>query len=478
MSINIKGGASINRLDVDEGGNLKVVTPANEGAAGFINTVNVGPFSSTTVTTRKSLRSQDYRLNVGLDKLLWSDKFVDDALNTYKYSFYVDTQSIGATTGGVVLNEGYDGSAGTFSVLETRVFRTTSSHSVRLDMKLKLTSSILGQGDAVEHDGFTCEFGLGLVSDTNTPQDGVLFRFTQSRLTTVVVNNFIETSISNGFIMSSDTFSDFRIILNEDRAEFWVDDNLIRSMSATTASVGGLTSSGSLPFFVRHYNYDTQFFGGASATLANVEVSLMDIRTNKGYSTNSSLKGLSSISTIEATAVIDDSAAPSTIVLSNTVPGYVSLGGQFQFAAPTSGETDYAVFAYYNSEPLSTAVFSKTLVITDVRIDTYNTGVANAGSPTLLLWSIGLGSTDGSLTTVDSPSIGTRGPRRLALGTQMLATTAAIGANCDRGIDANFKTPLVVEPGTYFHLIVKIPVCIANGSRIIRGIAYMNGYFE
>jgi hypothetical protein len=45
-------------------------------------------------------------------------------------------------------------------------------------------------------------------------------------------------------------------------------------------------------------------------------------------------------------------------------------------------------------------------------------------------------------------------------------------------IDVNLDAPLVVEPGTYVHVILKMPVGSATASQVIRGLCGINSYFE
>jgi hypothetical protein len=80
-----------------------------------------------------------------------------------------------------------------------------------------------------------------------------------------------------------------------------------------------------------------------------------------------------------------------------------------------------------------------------------------------------------SLATADGAA--TRARSVVPLGVQSLPVGAAVGAVANR-IDVNLDAPLVVESGTYLHIILKMPVGTATGSQIIRGTVAFNGYFE
>lgn len=128
-----------------------------------------------------------------------------------------------------------------------------------------------------------------------------------------------------------------------------------------------------------------------------------------------------------------EAAAPASATLSNTAAGYTTLGGQFQFAAV-------------------------------------------ATTPTVLQWALGVGSTAVSLATTEAAAA--RAPRRITLGTQAFPVGAAIGADAGKRIDVNLDAPVVVEPGTFLHIILKMPVGTATASQIIRGVVGINAYWE
>ena len=95
-------------------------------------------------------------------------------------------------------------------------------------------------------------------------------------------------------------------------------------------------------------------------------------------------------------------------------------------------------------------------------------GAVVATTPHLLQWGLGFGSSGVSLATIDSATVGTCAPRKITIGTQYLPIGAVIGQNTT-AIDINLDAPEVIEPGTYFHVILKMPVATATASQIIRG---------
>lgn len=168
------------------------------------------------------------------------------------------------------------------------------------------------------------------------------------------------------------------------------------------------------------------------------------------------------------TANHTNSAAPTSATLSNTTPSYGAtiLDGKFQFAAVAGSETDYALFAFL--VPAGTAAAAgKSLHIYGASVDIYNMGAVSATTPTLLSWNIGYGSTTATLATA-ADAAGVKRARIRPIGVHSIPVGTAVGANIQLP-PVSFAVPLVVEPGQYVHLILKMPVGTATASQIIRG---------
>jgi hypothetical protein len=135
------------------------------------------------------------------------------------------------------------------------------------------------------------------------------------------------------------------------------------------------------------------------------------------------------------------------------------------------------LFAYLN--PAGTAAIpGKTLVITGFKLDVVNTVTAVATQTTVFQWSLGVGGTAVSLATADSLTAGTRATRRLGMGIMSMVVGTPVGGMATPSINNQFASPLMVEAGTYCHVILKIPVGTATATEIFRGLITINGYFE
>ena len=326
-----------------------------------------------------------------------------------------------------------------------------------------------------------CEFGLGLASGVATPTDGVMFRLNASGIMQGVINNGgSETAVTlTGFTPTPATMYHFLISIHNDRTEFWI-DNILYGATDTPKSIGSPCLSMSLPLLMRIYNSGT-VTTAQRLEVSNVSITSGDQNINKLWATNMAIQGNSGANapdgqTAGQTANYANSTIPTSATLSNTTAGYTTLGGQWQFSAVAGAETDYALFAYLN--PAGTnAIPGKNLIIRGVRIETFNMGAVVATTPHLLQWGLGFGSSGVSLATADSATTGTCAPRKITIGTQYLPIGAVIGQNTT-AIDINLDAPEVIEPGTYFHVILKMPVATATASQIIRGTCFVNGYFE
>ena len=104
--------------------------------------------------------------------------------------------------------------------------------------------------------------------------------------------------------------------------------------------------------------------------------------------------------------------------------------------------------------------------------ETWVEGAAIATTPTVLQWGVAVGSTAVSLATVDGSA--TASPKRKLLGSQSFLVGEAIGALKD-GFDNDFG--MAAFPGTFVHVILKMPVGSATASQFFRGTVSIDGYY-
>lgn len=166
------------------------------------------------------------------------------------------------------------------------------------------------------------------------------------------------------------------------------------------------------------------------------------------------------------TANYTNNTAPANATLSNTVAGYTTLGGLFQFAAPAGAETDYALFVYQ-------VPVGYNLIVNSVSINSFIFGNQSTTTPTILQWALAANSNAVSLATA-----GPTPPIRTAIGMQQAPKSASLGDSFTPGtLVFTPKTPVVVLPTRYFHIILRVPLGHATPNQTIRGTVSIEGFF-
>lgn len=461
--------------NLDANGNLKVALPATHAQVGGVRLFSENDAGDVTgsVYLKSPETSTDYRLRVGVDSVWDDDNFNYVAQNSSKHKYTSNTLTMTWAGGFLNTNGGSVTTTATGCQIQTyRHFPLQGGGGVYCEVALALSNAM--------PTNVNIDFGLFLpaTASTSIPLDGVYFRINSSGVFGVVNNNGTEAATAVfAFTPTINQVYKFNISISDSEVEFWIDDVLYGEKAKPT-NAGSVFYAGSCPFAIRHHHT-----GVASAVvqakIANYTIGVADMDNVRLWASNKAGQGLSAIqgpsgATQGMTANFANSAAAASATLSNTAAGYTTLGGRYQFAAVAGAETDYALFAYLNTAP-TTGITGRNLVVRGVWIDTMNTVVAVGATATVLEWSLGVGSTNVSLATAEAAAA--RAPRRLALGIQTLAASAPVGAVANR-IDCNLDAPVVVEPGTYLHIILKMPIGLATATQVIRGMVGINGYFE
>lgn len=467
--------AHIVGTNLDTDGNIKValpLTPSKIGGARVFCENDPGSVSGSPLLRSPEV-SMDYRIRTGTDSI-WDNEvfnYVSQNIGKFKYSSTTMTM----TWAGGTLNTNGAGivTTATGAVIQThRHFPLLGSGVIYVDTTMCLSNAM--------PVNVNIDFGLFAAgSVTSTPTDGVYFRINSSGILGVVNNAGTEQTTSPlAFTQEINKFANFVISISQGSVEFWINNILMGTLDRAIGA-GQVISAGSMPYSIRHHNIGV---AGASVQgkFASYSISEGDIDTNRLWASAmagqamSGVQGASGNGSGAQTANHTNSAAPTTATLSNTAAGYPTLGGKFVFAAPAGAETDYALFGYLNPVP-TTSITGRNLVIRGVWVDTYNAVVAVATTPTVLEWSVAVGSTGVSLATTDASNA--RAPRRLALGVQSFTVGALAGATAGR-VDVNLDAPVVVEPGTYVHIILRVPYGTATATELFRGHVGFNCYWE
>lgn len=471
--------------NVDSNNQLMVNLPTDTELSGYNRPLSELDAGYVTGTPRllSAEVSEDYRLRSELDTL-WDDhKFNEAAQATKKHKYFTSTLVSAWGSGFLTTNSTSLTTTGSGTMVQTyRQFPIYSAAQTYCYFKLAFTGTWAVTNTTVD---------VGLFSSSQaspyTPSDGVYFRANSAGVLLVANYNGTEQAsppfkVEAGgadFVPALGESYDCILTVSDVGCIAWMDlkdgNGPVVMARLSTPSVGVPIMAGSVPFTIRHVVVGGAASAVMQARLAKYTVTSGGFATNRLWPAAMAGSGLSGVQTLTGgTANYVNSTAPVSASLSNTAAGYTTLGGQFQFAAVAGAETDYALFAY-QVPAATTAVTGRNLIIRGIWVDTINTGAAVATTSTLLQWSVGVGSTAASLATTDAAS--TKARAVAALGFQTFPIGAAIGTQATR-IYVNLDAPLVAEPGTYVHVILKMPIGTATASQVVRGVVGINSYFE
>ncbi len=483
MSTSIKGGGSSNLAAVDANGNLAVVTPTTDTQAGFA--AMLAENDPGDVTGERYVKacevSEDFRLRVGMDQLQFQLTFEGTTIAQGHIQQNLTTMTAAQASGFLSLNSGNATASGNAANVRTyRTFQLFGAYMIYCNMWLREANETATNA--------VSEWGLGYVSGVTAPTDGAFFRRLSGGGLRAVINfggteteaTIDTTNVPGGDgvgVYAATERNHYLVAVHNDEVEFWINDVRVASIN-TPSNQPAPTSAASQPVFARVYNSGVAS-AGRRVELGYITVEQADQNTGKDWAHVMAGAGSGAYqnqpgSASGYTANWANSAAPASATLSNTAAGYTTLGGQYQFAASATNETDWALFGYTN--PAGTATLpGKTLYVTGIRIgEMCVTGAAGVNA-TMFFWAAAVGSTAVSLATTDAAA--TKAPRRVALGSQCFLAAAPIGTQSP-GFMVNFDSPLVVPAGCFFHIIVKQLNGAATASLVWRGTVMVNGYFE
>ena len=155
-----------------------------------------------------------------------------------------------------------------------------------------------------------------------------------------------------------------------------------------------------LPLCVRVVNGSSAPGSAPQLSLADAAVYSKLLEMNRPVNFTMPMVGngsiVSPLASFAQTANHANSANPSSATLSNTVAGYTTLGGRFQFSDVAGAATDYALFAF-------TVPAGYKLFVTDIHVSSVVTNAAMPATAKIFDWSIATECTACLLYTSPSP---------------------------------------------------------------------------
>jgi len=469
MAVVETGGGAAGTATVDLSGNLQVNLPTTASQAGYTRLLG-------TIDTNGTVRvpisaSTQGLLGTGTAQIDFEQGFAASAISPSVWRQDLTTMTTSIANNAVILNAGNSLASGAVARLTSWRTAETTRGADRVVAFRMLVPTIVS--------GAVTEFGMFTATGTTAPTAGAFFRYDSAgALKGVIISvTGAETTTATIATPTVNEAHDYLIVIGTNNVIFQIDNVVVGIITLGSSSPSPVTSE-SGPFCVRCYN------ASATATAQQAHVyRVLGAYYGGTYGYNrTELAALSGDvgsqgvvgGSTGSLANYANSAAPASASLSNTLAGYTTLGGQFQFLAVAGAETDYALFAF--QVPAQSATNQgRTLLVRGVWIDTINTVVAVATTATVMQWSLGYDSSAVSLATADAAAAKAR--RVVPLGIQTFPVGAAVGATASR-VTQTFQQPLPVYAGNYLHIILKMPIATATATEIFRGVVGIDATWE
>lgn len=455
----IEGGLSTaNKPNVDANFNLQVNPPTDPNKAGF--TVLAAELNSGTKFGVREIFplsvSEERRLNVGLDSVLFNDSFNYANQNTANYRYATTTQTIthAVTVGYATLNASAITTINTNCAIQSyQAFPIFGGFEVKA--RIAALHTVAPQVNAVT------EWGLfyATLPGAAIPTDGVYFRFTAAGAFVCVINyNGSETTSASLTLPTVNENHSYEIRVNEEAVIFSLDGDVIFDIDTPTGFAQPF-ASGCLPFTARHYIAGSAPALAMQFKIGSVDINLGDMNTTKPWSHVMCSQGLMSYQgqnggTMGSTSNLTNSlAAGAGVVMTNTTAALgTGFGGQFSALPTLAAGTDGILCSFQNPAGGPTQT-PRAKVILGVRIHgAVTTVLAGNATPVIYAYSLAYGHTAVSLATAEAATA--KAPRRIPLGYETYAAAAPVGT-LGQMVQLYFDAPIVVLPGEFVAICAK-----------------------
>lgn len=476
----LKGTSSGNGAEVDSSNQVKVVSAIDDAAAGFsllATELAAASEISAAKRTRRLRASFNSRLSVGMDNIAFQDSFQHTAQNTGRWRSATTTFVRAQTGGFVVLNSTSVTTASAAAVEQTWAqFPLRANGGIIVDVSWYI-SAALGANTQMEWGWSTAN----LASTPFTLADGAFFRLNSTGLFGILSYNTSETP--SGTLLAAanidpNTVYTTRMVVNTERTEFWITDSaaalggtdgefIYLGSVATPAGNALPNSTMTAPITFRMYHS-----GAAGAAVifrvGAVAVTLQDtgdfdedvLHGWQGLHASQGQNG----GTMGSTALYTNSlAAGAGAAMTNTTAALGSgLGGQFTTQPTLAAGTD-GILASYQVPAGSVTQEPKSLVLTGIRIQGAVTA-ALTGGPVLYAYSLAYG--HNLVSMANAEGIAAKAPRRIPLGFESFAATAALGT-IGQSVTVDFsEAPVVIAPGEFFAVCAKNLATVTSAGTI------------
>ena len=462
----VGGGSTPNVANVDPNtfGIAVQPTNSNQYAGKFvqINEVDPGTYTNTGAAYRlASGVSADQRQFVGIDTALFEYGFISTAQDTNVWKFGATTMTAAQSGGFCQLNANATATTTTGCSMQTWKYFTVEMSAA---LRVSCTGELAGAIPANE----VVEIGLFVATITTAPADGVWLQLTSAGVTGVINYNGIVTSTAFtaagiAALIATNVNFEVGLVVSDDGCDFYLSGNYLGTV-ATPAGNAFPFLSGSLPVAFQQRNPGA-VSGPVSYKAARVRVDQMDLDLAMPYAHQQAAAGLIGAqatqgATAGSSALYSNSLASGAgAAMTNTTAALGSgLGGQFA-ALPTLVVGTDGIVCSYQVPQGSVTQEARQYMCTGIRVQGAVTTVL-AGGPVLYAYSVAFGHTAVSMATAEATTFAsptTKAPRRIPIGYETFAATAAVGTvGSSGGAFMPFATPIPVNPGEF------IAVCAKN----------------
>lgn len=484
LDSNLTGNSGI-VADVDADRQLLVKTntdPAKAGAAALYCVNDEGDVSGVRYLKSPEV-SQDFRMRVGLDTVLFSDTFNSTAQNTGNWKHAFTTMTMTQSAGFLNVNAaGTSTVSGNFAYLQSwRYFPLLGTAPLAVEFT--------GQFTAYPVANEIFQAGIGVATGAADPVDGVWFELTSAGLYGVQrYNSGVATKtalVADVATLPLNTNAKYVAVIGEREIEWWIDDVLYAESDIPNAN-GQPFMSTALPVFLQKYNSGTV---GSSPNMivkvGDVSVTLMDLNANLTWANQMAscglgMQGLNGGTMGSPQVQWANTALPTAAAATNTTAALGAfLGGLFLMNAPATSATDVIIASYQN--PIGGVNQTpRTMKLRGVKVDCVNSVAAVATTASVFAVAVAWGGTALSLATAETGSFvnNTAKARRIQpIGVISFPVGAAIGAQAS-GIQFDFEAPLVINPGEYVQIVAKILLGTATATEVFQWVISPNLYHD
>lgn len=481
MGLPIVGGTSGVNADVDAAAKaLRAILYASDGSplvladrSAIVPGVSQGvPLMGRDGPVARIIRvGSNGEVRDGAAAPLFFDSIEGTLVDTNKWIQSLTTMTVTqAVASGTLFNAGLS-VATTVGALHTTQSRFPFIGRSGLLYKARVLTTVHSANNLIE-----LGFGAPATATTASIGDGACWRKDGSGQWVPVITlnggtDILGTPISDTTFRAAIAVTDyaaFEVFLEDCRARFRIfrsDGTVVNEQVLNFQAAVGVFGVTRLQAFERIYN------AGAVATAVQMRVAHTSVwYTDSVAPTAEQLAvwncngSLTSPNAYTQLANFANNSAPTSIALSNTAPGYTTLGGLWQFGTVAGAESDYALFGFQAPTPYA-------LTVTRVQIDAINLGAAVATTVSLVQWGLGFNSSAASLATAAPYA-----PMKKGIGFHSFPVGASIGAI--GGPTVVWQGREKVQPGRFFHVIVRLPVGTATAAQLLRGTVSVEGFFE